>query len=84
MLVSPAANSFGNGRSAWTAMRKPAPTSSRNPMRIPTVPIRPSSSPMAANMKSVDAAGIFPGLPRPSPVPANPPVPNANSDCTIW
>ena len=47
MVVRPAANSFENGRSAWIAMRNPLPTSSRNRMHTATVPIRPSSSPMA-------------------------------------
>ena len=38
-------------------------------MHTATVPISPSSSPMAENTKSVDALGIFCGLPSPSPVP---------------
>src|SRR6266511_311961 len=83
MLVRPAANSFGNGRSAWTAMRNPAATSSRNAIRIATVPSSPSSSPIAAQMKSVDAFGILSGLPSPRPVPAKPPDPNENRDWTI-
>ena len=39
---------------------------------------------MAESTKSVDALGIFCGLPSPSPVPANPPDPSANNDCTSW
>ncbi len=84
IIVSPPANSFENGRSAWSAMRNPLPMRRRKAVRIATVPSRPSSSPIAANTKSVDAAGIFWGLPSPSPVPANPPVPNANNDWTSW
>src|SRR6266540_4143498 len=84
MLVRPAANSFGNGRSACTAIRNPAATSSRNAIRIATVPSSPSSSPIAEKMKSVDAFGILSGLPSPRPVPAKPPDPNENSDWTIW
>ena len=53
-------------------------------MRIATVPSRPSSSPIAEKMKSVDAFGILSGLPSPKPVPANPPEPNENNDWTIW
>ena len=78
IVARPAANSFENGRSAWTAMRNPLPTSSRkHDDARATVPSRPSSSPMAAKMKSVDATGIMSGLPSPRPVPAKPPVPNA-------
>ena len=44
-------------------------------MQIATVPRSPSSSPMAENTKSVDALGIFCGLPSPSPVPWKPPDP---------
>ena len=65
-------------------MRNPAATNSRNPIRIATVPSRPSSSPIAEKMKSVDAFGILSGLPSPKPVPANPPEPNENNDWTIW
>ena len=84
IVVSPAANNFENGRSACTAMRSPLPTNSRNRMHTAMVPMRPDSSPMAENTKSVGALGIFCGLPSPSPVPANPPLPSAYIDCTIW
>ena len=84
IVVSPAANSFENGRSAWMAMRNPLPTSSRNSMHTATVPSRPSSSPMAESTKSVDAFGIFCGLPEPEPGAGEAAAPNANSDCTSW
>ncbi len=47
-------------------------------------PIRPSSSPIAATMKSVFANGTCDGRPLPSPVPAIPPVARPKSDCEIW
>ena len=47
-------------------------------------PTRPSSSPIAAMMKSVLANGTVPGRPSPSPVPVSPPVPKPNSDWTSW
>ena len=60
------------------------PTSSMNAMSTPSVPTRPSSSPIAAKTKSVAAFGMRSGLPRPSPVPATPPDPNAYHDWMIW
>ncbi len=47
-------------------------------------PTRPSSSPSAAVMKSVEANGTMSGRPAPSPVPKMPPVPSPNSDWTSW
>ncbi len=84
IVVRPAAKSLENGRSDCTAMRKPEPTNSRIVASTATVPSSPSSSPIAENTKSVAALGICCGLPSPRPVPANPPVPNANIDWTIW
>ena len=45
------------------------------------VPSSPSSSPIAAKMKSVAANGIRPGDPWPSPVPTIPPLAIPNSAC---
>ena len=53
-------------------------------MTTAIVPSRPSSSPIAAKMKSVVATGIRFGWPRPRPVPWKPPLPNANRLCTSW
>ena len=85
IVVSPAANSFENGRSACTAMRKPQPTNSRNRDEHrdgADAGRAPHRSPRTRSRSA--AFGIFCGLPSPSPVPANPPLPNANIDCTIW
>src|SRR5262245_37444383 len=84
IVASPAAKSFENARTASAATRKALPTKSMNPMTTLTVPMRPSSSPIAENTKSVAALGILSGFPRPSPVPAKPPVPNAYHDWMIW
>ena len=40
-------------------------------MMTAVVPNRPSSSPMAAKMKSVSTTGMRSGLPRPRPVPGD-------------
>src|SRR5262249_393235 len=47
IAVRPAANSFGNGRSACNAIRKPDPMNNRMAVMIATVPSNPSSSPIA-------------------------------------
>ena len=72
IVASPAANSCENGRFDWIAMRNALPTRSRKPPMTATVPISPSSSPMAEKMKSVVATGITLGLPSPRPVPVKP------------
>jgi hypothetical protein len=84
MAVRPAASSFSNGDSTRMAIRRPAPTMSRKPMSTATVPIRPSSSPMAAKMKSVETAGMRWGFPCPRLVPVRPPAAKANMACTVW
>ena len=84
MVVSPAAKSFWNGRCDSTAMRYPLPTMSRKAITIANVPIMPSSSPMAAKMKSLDASGIWVGTPSPMPLPYTPPAANAYHDWMIW
>ena len=84
IVAMPAANSLLNGRTASTAIRYALPTSSMNALSTPSVPTRPSSSPIAANTKSVDALGMSFGLPSPSPVPATPPDPNAYHAWMIW
>ena len=61
----PAAKSFENGRAASAAMRNALPTSSMNAATTPIVPMRPSSSPIAVNTKSVAAFGMSSGLPEP-------------------
>ena len=78
IVESPAAKSCENGRSDCSAIRNPLPTSNRKAPMIATVPIRPSSSPMAAKMKSDRLTGMMFGVPSPIPRPANPPLPNAN------
>ena len=44
----------------------------------------PSSSEMAAKMKSLSTTGTLSGSPLPSPIPIKPPVPIANSDLATW
>jgi len=48
------------------------------------VPTSPSSSPMAAKMKSVDTSGMRVGIPCPSPVPSTSPWAKAKRDWIIW
>jgi hypothetical protein len=83
IVVSPAANSFENGRSACTAMRNPLPMNKRKRMHTEAVPISPSLAdggehevgrrvgdlPRAAEAES--GAGEATGSER-------------NIDCTIW
>ena len=78
MIVAiPAANNFANGRAASIAMRYALPIRSMNAATTPIVPTSPSSSPIAAKMKSVAASGTIPGWPSPRPVPPIPPEPSA-------
>ncbi len=84
IVVRPTASSFSKVRSVRSAMRRPAPMISRYDIRIAVAPIRPSSSPMAAKMKSFCASGTLSGLPRPSPVPTTPPSAMPYSAWTIW
>ena len=65
-------------------MRSPLPTSTRTSSSTAVVPSSPSSSPIAAKMKSVAANGIRPGEPWPSPVPTIPPLAIPNSACASW
>ena len=46
--------------------------------------VRPSSSPIAATMKSDSAAGTRSGLPPPNPRPISPPQAIPNVASTIW
>ena len=85
IVVSPAANSFENGRSACTAMRKPVPTNSRNRDEHRDGPdeaelLTDRGEHEVGRRRSGSAADCR-GRAR---CPANPPVPNANIDCTIW
>ena len=82
--VSPVASNRSNGTSVCSAMRKPAPIISRKASSTALAPTRPSSSPMAAKMKSVSDSGMRLGLPRLRPVPVTPPAENANCASTIW
>ena len=75
--VIPAARSLAKSDLATRAVRSDAPTSMRNAITMPTVPSSPSSSPMAAKMKSLEATGMSPGWPRPRPEPTRPPEPKA-------
>ncbi len=81
---SPAASSLPNESRHDSAARSPRSTMRPNSSSTAMTPTRPSSSPMAAMMKSVLANGTTPGLPSPRPVPVRPPVPKPNSDCTSW
>ena len=47
-------------------------------------PVIPSSSPIAAAMKSLRAKGVSPGRPRPSPVPSSPPQAIPNWALITW
>jgi hypothetical protein len=73
MVVSPTASSLSKWLWARMAMRSPVPTMRRKAATTAVAPNRPSSSPMAAKMKSVVAKGMRQGLPRPGPVPVMPP-----------
>ena len=53
IAVRPTAASWENSERARVAARMPAPTMSRKPTTTAVVPSRPSSSPMAAKMKSL-------------------------------
>ena len=53
MAVKPTAASWENSERARRAALIPAPTRSKNPTTTAVVPSRPSSSPMAAKMKSL-------------------------------
>jgi len=83
-VVSPTARSLSNSRSAVRAMRRPVPTINTKAMRTNDPPRRPSSSPIAAKMKSVSAAGINPGWPRPGPLPVTPPAASENQPWITW
>ena len=48
------------------------------------MPSRPSSSPIAAKIMSVEANGISVGTPCDRPEPPIPPVDMPNSDCASW
>ena len=66
------------------AVRNPAPTMSMKASRIVVAPNSPSSSPMAAKMKSLSTTGTVSGRPRPTPVPATPPHASANQAWITW
>ena len=53
MAVKPTAASWENSERARMAALIPAPTTRRKPTTTAVVPSRPSSSPMAAKMKSL-------------------------------
>ena len=84
MIDSPVASSFSKGRSQRMAMRSPVPTMSRKAATTAAAPSRPSSSAMAAKMKSVAASGMRWGLPRPGPSPKIPPAAMAKRPWMIW
>ena len=67
IVARPAANSFENGRVASTAIRNALPTSSMKPMMTPTVPMSPSSSPIAENTKSVGGVRDLVGIAEAEP-----------------
>src|SRR5581483_9260620 len=84
--VMPAARSMPKRSGARAATRTPRTANATNSERTSSEPIRPSSSPLTAKMKSVCAFGRKCHLARPAPrpTPVSPPVPMAMSDCTIW
>ncbi len=84
--VTPAASSEPNRSGAGIAMRTPSTANTANRPSTRKHPIRPSSSPMMAKMKSVCALGRKFHFERlaPSPTPVKPPLPSAINDCTIW
>ena len=82
--MRPSAKSFSKTRSARNDTRSPEPTRSKNAINTAEEPARPSSSPIAAKMKSVSAKGMRPGSPCPRPVPVRPPSASANEPSTIW
>ena len=65
-------------------MRRPAPMSSMNAISTAVAPNSPSSSPIAAKMKSVLTAGILSGRRGRGRCPLTPPSASANIDWTIW
>ena len=81
IVVSPAASSLPNVSVRLTAMRMPRPISVTYSSSTAAVPRKPSSSPIAAKMKSVSAYGISHGDPCPSPEPTRPPVDMPNQPC---
>ena len=83
-VVRPTASRPSNPLLVRRAMRRPAPMISTKAMSTAVAPSRPSSSTMAAKMKSVSTSGILVGMPRPSPAPVIPPSAMAKALCTIW
>ena len=73
LVVRPTASNFSKALSVRRATRMPAPTISMNAISTQVLPNRPSSSPIEVKMKSLEASGTTSGLPRPRPVPINPP-----------
>ena len=58
IAVRPTAASCENSERARAVARMPAPTTSRKPTMTAVVPSSPSSSPIAAKMKSLYATGM--------------------------
>ncbi len=81
---SPPPSSLPKVSRTASALRMPRMASRRYTMSVAASPTKPSSSPMAALMKSVCASGTVSGRPEPSPVPNMPPVASPNSACAIW
>lgn len=85
IAASPIASSRPNGSRSAMPVRKPRETSSAYSRRTAISPVRPSSSPMVARMKSdLAAKPIRTECPLPSPAPSSPPQAKANSDWAIW
>ena len=68
------------------AMRMPSSARPAKPRSRTSAPIRPSSSPTIAKMKSVSALGMYSHLPRPCPrpTPNQPPDPSAMKPWVVW
>jgi len=71
--VKPTAASWENSERARIAARIPAPTNNKKPATTAVVPSSPSSSPMAAKMKSLYATGCCKECQDPGPIPSDRP-----------
>ncbi len=84
VTARPAASSLRNGSRLRSEIPNPIPTRRAKAARVAAVPASPSSSPMAAKTKSVEALGIRSGRPNPSPAPERLPEAMAKRLWAIW